>query len=182
MSFRTLVVLFTLSTIVAGCSEVVKKRPVRGSAPETEAELQLCQFNKQHGPQMYVRHHDPEGRLFFGDVKNFQGFADMGETEIPSAQARPKKSSYVQKVRSDCKNESTGRYYPCTINVRIDLSEVGAIARSNYSDPSLMAARLCLSAARQAWKDQVGLNESHASQECAVTVRAICPLPPAPGS
>jgi hypothetical protein len=178
MPLRTLTVLILLSAFTVSCAEVIRERPWRGAVPETEAEKRLCRFDKVYTPTMLVRHHDTQGRLFFGDVLDYQSFADKGETAIRSAEARPEHPNYVQKVRTDCRNKTTGGYYPCTVKVQVDLNDVGAVVRSNFSDPVPMALRLCSDAARQAWKEQVGFEETNASQRCVATARAICAFPP----
>jgi len=180
MSFRTVAVLFLLSVLTASCSEVVRERPWRGAFPETEAETRLCQFDKVYTPSMLVRHHDPQGRLFFGDVLQFEGYWNKGETAIRSAEARPENPNFIQKVRTDCRDKTTGAYHPCTVKVQVDFNAVGSVVRSNFSDPVPMALRLCSDAARLAWKEQMGFEETNASQNCVVVARALCPFPPSP--
>ncbi len=163
--------------MIVGCSSLVREQSWRGAAPETEAEHELCNFDKKWSPTLVARYHEPDGRLFFGDIKASDGFADKGWTTIRSAKAQPEELIYTQKVRTDCYNESKDAYYPCVRKLQVDLREVGAVVRSNLADPAEMAVSLCSQAARQAWKEQVGTSETNDSQKCSVTVRAICPLP-----
>jgi hypothetical protein len=178
MTNRMIVILAALT--LAGCAEVVREQPWRGAAPKTEAEFELCKFDKEWTPTMIVRHHQPDGRLFFGDVKNPGAYVAKGWTTIRSAEAQPKDKVYSEKVRTDCYDEAKDVYYPCIQKYQIDLTEVGAIIRSNISDPADMAVRYCAEAARQAWKDKFGYSETNDSQICTVTVRAVCPLPGVP--
>jgi len=180
MSYRIAAILLLLTVFAAGCSEVVRERPWRGAFPETEAETRLCRFDMVYTPTMLVRHHDPQGRLFFGDVLQFEGYRAKGETALRSAEARPENPDYIQKVRTDCRDKTTGAYYPCTVRVQVDFNKVGSVVRSNFSDPVPMALRLCSDAARLAWKEQMGFEETNASQYCVVVARALCPFPPGP--
>ncbi|MCP4316531.1 MAG: hypothetical protein GY789_11080 [Hyphomicrobiales bacterium] len=164
--------------MLASCSEWVRETPWLGEAPETDDQKKLCEFGKVYSPTMIVRYHEAdEGRLFFGDITNFQAFADNDWTTVRSAMARPEETVYEQKVRTDCYNEATDRYYPCIRKLQIDLGEVGAVVRSNFADPTEMALRYCSEAARNAWKEQARFAETNESQDCVVTVRALCPLP-----
>ena len=66
------------------------------------------------------------------------------------------------------------------MKIQVDFNKVGAVVRSNFSDPVPMALRLCSDAARLAWKEQIGFEETNASQNCVVAARALCPFSPSP--
>lgn len=171
--------------LMSGCDEATVQHAFGtkawyGAAPVTEAELDLCEMKKRRPASVIIRHHGPSGRLLYGDVLDYKGFDAKGTTELRSAIAVPVEPVYRQKIRADCRDPATGRYYPCYQTIEFDMREVAGLARSNIADPTDIAMSLCSEAARRFWQASAGFKETNKSQECKIAARAICPLPATP--
>jgi len=168
---------------LAGCSELTSVTTWYGAEDiETEEQIALCDIGRQWPPGVIVRHHNVDGKFMFGELLNPQSFIDKGATTMRSVHAEPREPYYELKERSDCRDPNTGRYFPCIRKYQIDMTGVGAIARSNITDPAPVAMALCAQAARAAWKRQTGYPETNESQECRIIARAYCPLTDEPES
>lgn len=171
--------------VLAACEvdrTLVRDQPFGGSAPESEAELALCDYEAARDQQVLIMHHHPNGRLLFGDILDFNGFAEYGLTESRSAVARPIQPVYQQVMRADCYSQQTGKYYPCKKKITYDFTKVAGIGRSHLTDPGQLAIELCERAVRDAWLKVDQIPETNWSQQCEVVARAACPLPEVPAA
>ena len=162
---------------LAACSEDVRSLPYRTIDPDRAETLGLCDFGRDRHPDVLVYHHTASGLFIYGDLEDFDAYRANDWQAIRSAYAVPEQAIYKQKLRGDCYSEKSKTYYPCYQTFTLDLSEVGGLARSNHTDVTSLALRVCERAARTKWESNAGFRQTNYSQECRIVTTVNCPFP-----
>lgn len=168
MPHRLLPSIF-LALFASACASTVQDRADWQRAAET-----LCEFRERPRPSIML-YIDKTSRVYLGeiDVKAFKQDLDS----VASAVAKPTKAMYRREYRSDCRNEATGAWYPCTEAVEVDLSTVEVIVRGfDLERVSRHAVDMCDKHTLTLIPLEGDLRKLSAEFRCELVHSQFCPL------
>lgn len=134
----------------------------------------LCEFRERPRPSIML-HYDKTSQIFVGEI-DVEAFAEDFRS-VASAVAKPIEPSYRREDRADCRNKTTGAWYPCTQVTEVDLTKVEVIVRGiDLAQVARHAVAMCDKHTLSLIPIESDMRRLSAKFKCELVAKRFCPL------
>jgi hypothetical protein len=148
------------------------------SSSDSGGPLKICAFDLKSSPTLKMSYIKFTGALFDDDI-DLAEYREKGIKRVPTALARPKKTRYQAQSRQDCYNAQGKYWYPCVVQMDVDLAPAAGVTRaSDMKTAMIYAVSNCERVTTQMAADAIksGMIQS-SGLECEVVEQKFCDLP-----